>query len=92
MAKPGAMTTGARRGLLGRASARLGLGHADLEYQAPLSTSEARAVLDQRARANFGISGDEFVRRLRAGELPDTSVAHGLAMLAGEVLSQARPR
>jgi len=92
MSKPGTMTTGAQPGLLQRAGAKLGLARPELDYQSPLSSSESRAILDQRARANFGISGDEFVRRLRAGELPDTSVAHGLAMLAGEVLSQVRPR
>lgn len=53
-------------------------------YLAPMSRAEARVLLDERARRDLGMSGDEFLRRLRAGELSDTSVVHGLAMLAGE--------
>lgn len=90
MSKPGTAMTGARPGILARAGAKLGFGHREVEYLPPLSPAESRALLDQRSRASLGISGDEFVRRLRTGDLPDTSVVHGLAMLAGEVLSPTR--
>jgi hypothetical protein len=89
MSKPGTAMREARPGILARAGAKIGLGHREVEYQPPLSPVESRELLDRRSRASLGISGDEFVRRLRAGDLPDTSAVHGLAMLAGEVLSPA---
>lgn len=57
------------------------------DYLPPLSPSETRQLLDTRARRNLNMSADEFVRRLKAGDLPDTSVVQGLAMLVGEDLS-----
>jgi hypothetical protein len=56
----------------------------DPAYLPPLSRSETRALVDERARRDLNMSGDEFRRRLAAGELPDTSSVRSLAILVGE--------
>jgi hypothetical protein len=40
-----------------------------------LHAADLRAALDERSRAEFGLSLDDFVERLRAGELDADSVA-----------------
>lgn len=47
-----------------------------------LSAESARALLDRRARRLLGISGDEFLRRLDAGEVGDRPNESALAVLA----------
>ena len=44
-----------------------------------------RVMLDAEAQARLHISGDEFLRRRRAGELPDTMIVSELSVLAGMV-------
>ena len=44
-----------------------------------------RAMLDAEAQARLHISGDEFLRRRRAGALPDTMIVSELSVLAGMV-------
>lgn len=85
--------TGSVREAIGGAIGRLGRrrsGSETLQYLAPLTPAETRALLDERARSQLGIDADEFVRRLRARELPDNSVVHSLAMLVGEDRQAAR--
>ena len=48
-----------------------------------LSRAEARVMFDRVARRELGMSGDEFLKRLDAGDLPDHPVAEHLALLAG---------
>ena len=48
-----------------------------------LSRDEARFMFDRLARRELGLSGDEFLRKLDAGELPDSPVVEHLALLAG---------
>jgi hypothetical protein len=45
--------------------------------------SEGAAILDRQARKYFGISGTEFIRRYRAGEIddPDRTDVLRVAML-----------
>jgi hypothetical protein len=90
MSKPQMTTANARPGLLARVGAKLGFGHRDLEYQAPLTPSETRALLDSRARESLGLSAEEFERQLKDGTLRGTSVVHGLAMLVGEDSARVR--
>ena len=52
-----------------------------------MSREEFLRLLEPRILRDLGLSLDEFMERLDAGELPDTSVAMGYAMLIGE-----RPR
>ena len=53
-----------------------------------LSPEEGRAFFDQRARALVGMSGEEFIRRLDAGEFdailddPDHEAYMSLALLS----------
>ncbi len=53
-----------------------------------LSPEEGRAFFDQRARALVGMSGEEFIRRLDAGEFdailddPDHDAYMRLALLS----------
>jgi len=48
-----------------------------------VSQREGAAILDQQARTYLGMSGEEFVRRYRAGEIedPDRSDVLCVAML-----------
>lgn len=48
-----------------------------------LSAEEARALFDERAREDAGMSGEEFVRRWNAGEIHDwdPELAHLVLML-----------
>lgn len=48
-----------------------------------LSRAETRLLFDRTARRELNMSGDEFLRRLDAGDLPDSPVAEHLALLAG---------
>ena len=48
-----------------------------------LTRAEARVMFDRIARRELGISGDEFLKRLDAGTLPDSPVVEHLALLAG---------
>jgi hypothetical protein len=50
----------------------------------PLTRSETSALLDERARRDLGMSGEEFERRLAAGALPNSSTVRSLAILVGE--------
>ena len=50
---------------------------------AQLTRAELRIVFDRMARRQLGMSGDEFLRRLDRGELPDTPEVHHLSVLAG---------
>jgi hypothetical protein len=70
---------GLRLGGVRRASARY-----DQFHMAPLTRSETAALLDQRARSHLGMSGEEFARRLAAGQLPDSSTVRSLAILVGD--------
>jgi hypothetical protein len=48
-----------------------------------VSRQQGAKILDRQARKYLGMSGDEFVRRYRAGEIedPDRSAVVRLAML-----------
>jgi len=47
-----------------------------------LTREEGRRLLDERARRFLGVSGDEFRRRYKAGELdPDDDHVLGVALL-----------
>ena len=48
-----------------------------------LSREEMRVIFDRLAQRELGMSGDEFLRKLDAGELPDNPVVEHLALLAG---------
>jgi hypothetical protein len=48
-----------------------------------LTRAEARVLFDRIARRELNMSGDEFLRRLDAGDLPDSPVVEHLALLAG---------
>jgi hypothetical protein len=48
-----------------------------------LNRAEARVLFDRIARRELNMSGDEFLRRLDAGDLPDSPVVEHLALLAG---------
>jgi hypothetical protein len=37
-----------------------------------VSATEGKAILDRQARKYLGMSGEEFVRKYRAGEIEDT--------------------
>ena len=43
---------------------------------------EARDLVDRRAKRLFGISGEEFIRRLDRGELTDAPGESALAVFA----------
>jgi hypothetical protein len=49
-----------------------------------LGRQETSLLIDKLARRDFGLSGDEFLQRATHGEIPDTSAAHAIMMLAGE--------
>lgn len=40
------------------------------------------ATIDEQARAIFGISGDEYIDKLRSGTAPEDPAATGLDVLA----------
>lgn len=40
-----------------------------------VTRGEGRAILDRQARKYLGMSGEEFARRYRAGQLPDPNRA-----------------
>jgi hypothetical protein len=46
-----------------------------------LTAAEVEQILDRRARETLGISGREFVRRLAAGDLPESGAVVELAIL-----------
>jgi hypothetical protein len=46
------------------------------------TADEVRTLLDRRARRTLGISGEEFLRRLRSGEVGDEPNESALAVLA----------
>lgn len=48
-----------------------------------LNRAEARILFDRMARRELHMSGDEFLRRLDSGDLPDSPVVEHLALLAG---------
>jgi hypothetical protein len=50
---------------------------------AELSRAEVRVLFDRIARRELHMSGDEFLKRLDAGDLPDDPVVEHLALLAG---------
>jgi hypothetical protein len=54
-----------------------------------LSSEQVAAVLNERSEAELGISGEEFVRRLADGKLPDSPVVDELAILVGGVAGAA---
>ena len=62
-----------------------------------MSIDEGRALLDRRARAFLGISGEEFIRRYIANDLADldpssvSSLYHDLP-LAGVLQDAWKPR
>ena len=56
-----------------------------------LSQAELREVLDERTRRRFGLSLDEFIKRLDAGDLPDTAAVNDIAVLIAPGTSVARP-
>jgi hypothetical protein len=58
--------------------------HRNRQPEVILSRHESRLLVDQLARRDFGISGSEFMRKARRGEMPDTSKTHVILMLAGE--------
>jgi hypothetical protein len=51
----------------------------------PLTRSETRALLDERAQRNLGMTGDEFEERLASGTLPNSTTVRSLALLIGEL-------
>ena len=51
---------------------------------ADLTRDELLEILDTRARQYLGISGEEFMERLKKGDLPDSPAVAHLAMLVGE--------
>jgi hypothetical protein len=54
-----------------------------------LSRAEARILFDRMACRELNISGDEFLRRLDAGDLPDHPAVEHLTMLAGGARTRA---
>lgn len=48
-----------------------------------LSEREFRVMLDGMTRRQLNMPGDEFLRRMDRGELPDSDMADYLAQLAG---------
>ena len=48
-----------------------------------LTRSETRVLFDRAVCRQLGMTGDEFLRRLDAGTLPDTPAAEHLALMAG---------
>jgi hypothetical protein len=54
-----------------------------------LSRAEARFLFDRTARRELNMSGAEFLRRLDAGDIPDSPVAEHLALLAGGARTSA---
>jgi hypothetical protein len=48
-----------------------------------LNRAEARVLFDRIALRELNMSGDEFLRRLDAGDLPDNPVVEHLALMAG---------
>jgi hypothetical protein len=51
--------------------------------RATMAHENARALLDERSARLLNMSGDEFIRRLKANELPDTPAVRHLSMLVG---------
>lgn len=51
---------------------------------ADLTRDELLEILDTRARQYLGMSGEEFMERLKEGTLPDSPAVTHLAMLVGE--------
>lgn len=49
-----------------------------------LTREQLLAILDKRAQQYLGISGEEFLKRLDEGTLPDSAAVTHLAMLVGE--------
>lgn len=47
-----------------------------------LNRADVLEMIDREARARMGISGDEFLRRLREDDLPDTLPAQDIRILA----------
>jgi hypothetical protein len=45
-----------------------------------LTPEQMHEALDSRAQEAFGISGDDFVEKLRAGDLPETTLVDELAV------------
>jgi hypothetical protein len=52
------------------------------------SEEEIRAAIDEEARAIFGISGDEYIERLRSGTAPEDPAALGLDVLARALIER----
>ncbi len=49
-----------------------------------LDREQLLAILDERSKRFLGMSGEEFIKRLDEGTLPDNAVVTHLAMLLGE--------
>lgn len=49
-----------------------------------LSRSELRAVFEKNTRERLEMSGDEFLKRLDEGTLPDDPAVDEIAILVGE--------
>jgi hypothetical protein len=50
--------------------------------------AELLAAIDEQARAIFGISGDEYIDRLRSGTAPEDPAAVGLDVLARALIER----
>jgi hypothetical protein len=48
-----------------------------------LSREQLRSVFDSKAQRRLGMSGDEFLRRLDSGTLPDDPAVDEIAILVG---------
>jgi hypothetical protein len=57
---------------------------APLNEPIELSPKEFDRLLEARIQRDLGLSLDEFVALMKAGKLPDTSVAMGFAILLRE--------
>jgi hypothetical protein len=60
------------------------LSRTDPFHQPPLTRSETRLLLDERAQRSLGMTGGEFEARLAAGTLPNSTTVRSLALLVGE--------
>ena len=50
--------------------------------------AELMAAVDDQAREIFGISGDEYIARLRSGTAPEDPAAVGLDVLARALIER----
>lgn len=49
-----------------------------------LTEKQLMTILDQRARQHLNMSGEDFLKKLKEGSLPDSPAVTHLAMLVGE--------